>query len=136
MGILSKVVPFLSGFWVKFGIIVAIMVGLTAFGGRMGYDMRDRIALKAEQKAAQQTAIDIQNYKNQIQQLLTTQHGLSSQLEQALIQSSNVVTKTVTQTIIKEVHDHPTEYTCSVPASGMSILANQATTLNNIRGKQ
>lgn len=133
MGILSKIVPFLSSFWIKFGIILVIIAGLIAFGGKMGYDMRDRAALKQQQKIEQQAIIDANNYKKQISDLLIKQHGLSSQLDQALQENQNVVTKTITQTIIKEVHDHPSDYQCTIPASGMQLISSQAQQLNNLR---
>lgn len=133
MGILSKATTFFSSFWIKVGLILAIIAGLILLGGKLGYDMRDRAALKEQQKIEQQTIIDANNYKVQIQQLLTKQHDLSSKLDQALTQNANVVTKYVTKTIIKEIHDHPADYQCTVPASGMSIIANQATELNNNR---
>lgn len=133
MGIVSKIAPFLSGFWIKFGIIIAIIVGLIAFGGKMGYDMRDRAALKQQQKIEQQAITDANNYKKQITDLLVKQHGLSSQLDQALQENQNVVTKTITQTIIKEVHDHPSDYQCAIPSSGMQLISSQAQQLNNLR---
>lgn len=130
---IGGITSFFSTFWVKFGFILAIIVGLILLGGRLGYDIRDRSALKQQQKIAQQAVTDANDYKKQITDLLIKQHSLSSQLDDALTQNANVVTKTITRTIIKEVHDHPTEYQCTVPATGMSILSKQAQELNSIR---
>lgn len=130
---IGGITSFFSTFWVKFGFILAIIVALILLGGKLGYDMRDRSALRQQQKIEQQAVRDANNYKNQITELLTKQHSLSVQLDDALAQSANVVTKTITRTIIKEVHDHPTEYQCTVPAAGMSILSKQAQELNSIR---
>lgn len=133
MKIPTGITSFFSTFWIKFGFILAIIIGLILLGGKLGYDMRDRSALKQQQKTEQQAITDANNYKKQIADLLTKQHSLSSQLDQALQENQNVVTKTITQTIIKEVHDHPSDYQCTIPASGMHIISDQATTLNNLR---
>lgn len=133
MKIPTGITSFFSTFWIKFGFILAIIIGLILLGGKLGYDMRDRTALKQQQKIEQQTITDANNYKKQIADLLTKQHSLSSQLDQALQENQNVVTKTITQTIIKEVHDHPSDYQCTIPRSGMQIIANQAQQLNNLR---
>ena len=133
MKIPTGITSFFSTFWIKFGFILAIIIGLILLGGKLGYDMRDRSALKQQQKTEQQAITDANNYKKQIADLLTKQHSLSSQLDQALQENQNVVTKTITQTIIKEVHDHPGDYQCTIPRSGMQIIANQAQQLNNLR---
>lgn len=133
MKIPTGITSFFSTFWIKFGFILAVIVGLILLGGKLGYDMRDRTALKQQQKTEQQAITDANNYKKQIADLLTKQHSLSSQLDQALQENQNVVTKTITQTIIKEVHDHPSDYQCTIPSSGMQIIANQAQQLNNLR---
>lgn len=133
MKIPTGITSFFSTFWIKFGFILAIIIGLILLGGKLGYDMRDRTALKQQQKIEQQAITDANNYKKQIADLLTKQHSLSSQLDQVLQENQNVVTKTITQTIIKEVHDHPSDYQCTIPRSGMQIIANQAQQLNNLR---
>ena len=133
MKIPTGITSFFSAFWIKFGFILAIIIGLILLGGKLGYDMRDRSALKQQQKTEQQAITDANNYKKQIADLLTKQHSLSSQLDQALQENQNVVTKTITQTIIKEVHDHPSDYQCTIPSSGMQIISNQAQQLNAFR---
>jgi len=127
------IASFFSTFWVKFALILAIIAGLLFGGYKVGYMVRDRTALQEQQKIAQKAVVDANNYKKQIQDLLTKQHGLSSELDQALTENQKVVTQYVTKTLIKTIHDSPDDYKCPVPASGMSVLANQATELNNIR---
>lgn len=133
MKIPTGITSFFSTFWIKFAFIAIIIIGLLFGGYKVGYGVRDRAALKEQQKTAQQIVIDANKYKQEIQDLLTKQHDLSSQLDKALAQNANVVTKYVTQTIVKEIHDHPSDYQCTVPATGMRILSNQATELNDIR---
>lgn len=129
----TNILTFFSGFWVKFGLVMAIIIALLAGGYKVGYMVRDRAALQEQQKTAQQTIKDVNKYKKQIEDLLAKQHDLSSQLDQALLQNQKVVTKYVDRTIVKEIHDHPSDYQCPIPASGMSIIAHQATELNNLR---
>lgn len=133
MKIPTGITSFFSAFWLKMSFILVVIAALILLGGKVGYDMRDRTALQQQQKIEQQAVTDVNNYKKQIADLLTKQHDLSSQLEQALQVSQNVVTKTITQTIVKEVHDHPNDYQCTIPASGMHIVADQAQQLNSLR---
>lgn len=128
-----NIASFFSTFWVKFALIIAIIIGLFSAGYKIGYDLRDRSALQEQQKITQQAVIDANKYKQQIQELLTKQHGLSTQLDQALEQNQKVVTKYVDKTIVKEIHDHPNDYQCTIPAAGMRILSNQAAELNHLR---
>jgi len=133
MKIPTGITSFFSTFWIKFAFILAIIVGLIGLGYKFGYDIRDRAALQAQQQAQKQEKKDIAEYQKQIDELLTKQHDLSSQLDQALTQNANVVIKYVTQTITKIVHDNPDQYKCTVPAAGMHGLADEANQLNNIR---
>lgn len=135
-GIFGSIAGFFGGFWLRAILLIAFLVGLMSFGGYMGYQYRSIEANKEALDVAKQTLVEQQHYIDAIRALQDTQKVLQEELNAALMQNQEVVTKYVTRVVVKEIHDHPTEYACPVPESGWTILRNQATELNNIRTRQ
>lgn len=132
-GIIGTVSDFAGGFWLKFGLVVAIIAAIGGGGFYLGYQVRSAAANKALANQAAAELRQEQNYIKQIKDLQDTQRALTIELNAALAKNQEVITKYVTRTVTKEIHDHPADYACVVPLTGWAIMKDQAKDLNAIR---
>lgn len=132
-GVGSAASGFLGGFWVKFAFIAIVVIGIGSFGAYIGYHIRDASANKEAAAVVSEKLVAAQEYNTAIKILQDKQHDLKSKLNEALAKNSDVVTKYITRTIVKEIHDRPKEYQCKIPPTGINALQSQAKELNQIR---
>lgn len=122
--------------WVKYLGILLLLLGIVGgifkLGDTYGYDRRDVIA-KTEvinQQRADAKAVEEQRVANKklADDLATT----SGQLQDALNTKLPPVIQYVNRTVTKEV-EKPVYLSCTIPASGVSVLTNTTNKLNQLR---
>lgn len=119
------------------GAMIAIL--LSAIGGfwfgtkHTDSDLQKQISTLNTTVATYRAQIqsDKQTYDANLNTWKAKEADIANQYNELLGQTPTVVTRTV----IKEVHDHPAQYQCVIPASGWKAIFDQASQLNGIRGE-
>lgn len=112
--------------WVKLLVVLALAGGLVFTGYNLGYDSRD-LEVKTEQLAAIEDAAVREDSLRA--QLSIVSMNLQEALQQVRVEVV-YVDRVTRQEIQKPIYNQ-----CLVPQSGTQLMVENATRLNNLRGK-
>lgn len=139
-GILSTVTGVNPKLWLYL-VYLLILIGIFASGLWVGLHhsntkLSDQIIkLNGQISTYQATAAaDKAEYDANLKSWIEKEQFVEAEYANEVLKNQQVVTRTVTQTVVKEVHDHAPAYACPIPASGSQVLTDQANELNAIRG--
>lgn len=119
--------------WLKAVALAVFCAALYGGGAYRGWHIKDYADQKALVAQQQKTIQEENVLKQQIAALEVTKKKDDKELQDAL-SNTKVVTQYVTKTVTKEVNSNPVYKQCLLPASGVSVLNDEATKFNQYRG--